>query len=44
MFRDILQFAPRLAQIYLTVDDKREDKLLNFESVLKTERRIQNYF
>ena len=30
MFRDILHFAPRLAQFYVTVDDKREDKLLNF--------------
>ena len=30
MFWYILQFAPRSAQFYLTVDDKREDKLLNF--------------
>ena len=30
MFPDILQFSLRLAQIYLTVDDKKEDKLLNF--------------
>ena len=31
MFQDILQFTPQLAQVYLTVDDKRENKLLNFD-------------
>ena len=30
MLRDILQFSRRLAQFYLTVDDKREDNLMNF--------------
>ena len=31
MFWDILQFTPRSTQFYLTVDNKKQNKLLNFD-------------
>ena len=34
MFRDIKTYLPRLAKLYLSLNDRRSDKLINFSSVL----------